>query len=78
MSFVWREFFDNMELPFLGNLKDEIMKLVLLVLPLTLIGCTSSNNVQLVEKHAEMAVVECGKGNVKSVSTTSFTCKEKA
>lgn len=42
---------------------------------LLLVGC--SDTTDIIEEHAELALEQCGKGNVKSVSVDGFSCFEK-
>lgn len=56
------------------------MKKTLIILVLGfLMGCSTANNdspnTQAVSKMAEEALKLCGKGNVKSVSTEGYICK---
>ena len=63
----------------------SVMKVLLLIVIfcLTLIGCANTKNSakagessNKVKQNAEIALEQCGKGNVKKVDTSGFICKK--
>lgn len=49
--------------------------LIVAMISLLLVGC--SDTTDIIEEHAELALEQCGKGNVKSVNVDGFSCFEK-